>query len=193
MTPQGLSVIGDELPLQAVYMSFKQDADFASAVSALEQRVADQAFAVVTRDQATSVRNVARLNDLPPLLAGLVGIVGAAMLGHALVSTIRGRRRDLAVLKTLGFVGRQIRATVAWEATALVVIALGIGIPAGIAAGRWGWRAFAKSLGVIPLPVVSTLLVPIAVIAVLAVSNSIAALPARAAARTSPAVVLRSE
>jgi predicted lysophospholipase L1 biosynthesis ABC-type transport system permease subunit len=96
-------------------------------------------------------------------------------------------------LKTLGFVRRQLWGAVAWQATTLAAIALLIGLPAGIAGGRWGWRLFAGQLGVLPDPVVPLAAIFVAVLSALALANLVAVLPGRAAARTQPATVLRSE
>jgi hypothetical protein len=50
------------------------------------------------------VRNLQRVGNLPGLLALLVGVLGLGTMTHTLVTSVRRRRRDLAVLKTLGFV-----------------------------------------------------------------------------------------
>jgi hypothetical protein len=50
------------------------------------------------------VRNLQRVGGLPGLLAGLVVLLALAMMTHTLVTSVRRRRRDLAVLKTLGSV-----------------------------------------------------------------------------------------
>jgi predicted lysophospholipase L1 biosynthesis ABC-type transport system permease subunit len=147
----------------------------------------------MSRSSAASVRNVERLSDLPLVIAGILGILGIAALAHAVISAIRRRRRDLAVLKTLGFQGRQIRATVAWQASTMMSIGLLAGIPAGIVLGRWGWRLFAEELDVVPAPVSSGLLIGILILGAVLLANMIAAFPARAAARTRPAIVLRAE
>src|SRR5205807_10279762 len=110
-----------------------------------------------------------------------------------LVTSVQKRRRDLAVLKTLGFVRAQVRGTVAWQATTLTLVALAVGLPIGIAAGRWIWTAFAGSIGVVSAPSVRVIVVLLAIPAAVAAANVIAALPARAAARTKPALVLRAE
>ena len=107
--------------------------------------------------------------------------------------TIRRRRRDLAILKTLGFVGGQVRATVAWLAVAIVAPALLLGVPAGIGAGRWGWRLFAQYLAVVPEPIAPVLGTLVVVVAVVAVTSFIAAVPAQMAARVRPARFLRTE
>jgi ABC-type lipoprotein release transport system permease subunit len=124
----------------------------------------------------------------------LLAVLGAATLGHLLVTSVRWRRRrDLAVLKTLGFVRGQVSATVAWQATTLAAIALLVGLPLGVAAGRWAWVLVNQGLGSPAGPVTPTLAVLAVVPATILVANLVAALPARAAAATRPAVVLRSE
>jgi hypothetical protein len=140
-----------------------------------------------------NLSNLKRIQSLPLLLAGLLALAGAATLMHTLVSSIRRRRRDLAILKTLGFLRGQVSAAVAWQATTLVVLALLVGLPLGIAAGRWGWNLFANQLGIVPEPQVSILPLLLAIPATVLLANLIALLPGRAASRVSPAVVLRSE
>ena len=115
------------------------------------------------------------------------------MLAHLLITQVRSRRRDLAILKTIGFSRRQVAGSVAWQATTLTVITLAIALPAGLAFGRWSWRRFAGDLGIAPAVVVPTAAVLLIIAAGLLVANLLAALPARTAARTAPAIVLRSE
>jgi predicted lysophospholipase L1 biosynthesis ABC-type transport system permease subunit len=148
---------------------------------------------IVAAERPGIVTSLARIANVPVLLSGLLTLLAVGTLAHTLVSSIRRRRRDLAILKALGFVRPQLRGTVAWQATTLVAIALVIGLPVGIAAGRWGWRVFTGQLGVLPVPVVPLVLILVAVPAALFLANVVAALPGRAAARTQPAVVLRSE
>ena len=106
---------------------------------------------------------------------------------------MRRRRRDLAVLKTLGLTRSQLLRVVSCQASALAMVALLAGLPLGALAGRWSWALFAGSAGVadqadIPLP-----LVLLAIPAVLLLANLIAAGPGWAAAQTRPALILRSE
>jgi hypothetical protein len=148
---------------------------------------------IVAAERPGNVTSLARIADVPVLLSGLLALVAIGTLAHTLVSSTRRRRRDLAILKTLGFVRRQLWGAVAWQATTLAAIALLIGLPAGIAGGRWGWRLFAGQLGVLPDPVVPLAAIFVAVLSALALANLVAVLPGRAAARTQPATVLRSE
>jgi ABC-type lipoprotein release transport system permease subunit len=106
---------------------------------------------------------------------------------------IRRRRRDLAILKTLGFDRGQVRAAVAWQATTLAGIGVIVGVPLGIVVGRVAWQLVADDLGVGDTTSVPVLrLVVVAALAIV-LANLIAWFPARSAARTRPAIVLRSE
>ena len=157
------------------------------------QDVVDLGFGVTVAEPPKGVADFGRVDNLPAVLSAVLVGLGAATLAHTLLTGVRRRRRDLAVLKALGFVRRQVRAAVAWQATALAVVGLAAGVPLGVAAGRWAWRQFAGQLGIVPEPVVPALAVLTVVPATLVVANLLAALPGRAAATTRPAIVLRSE
>lgn len=179
--------------VEAVYARFPAGMDFERGLSEFRAAAGADAFAIVSRQQSATVGNVSRLSSLPIVLAVTMGLLGIATLAHALSTTIRRRRRDLAILKTIGFVGRQVRATVAWQATTLLVVSLAIGLPVGIAGGRWAWRQLAEQLQVVPVPKISALAIGGVIAGGIMLANLIAAIPGRAAARTEPAVVLRSE
>jgi hypothetical protein len=130
---------------------------------------------------------------MPFLIAGLFAAAAAGALAHALITSIRRRRRDLAVMKTLGFTRAQVVASVAWQATTVAALGVLIGLPLGLAVGRFAYNVFAENLGVLPdavTPLGATLLViPAAVV----IANLVASLPSWSAAQTRPAVVLRAE
>ena len=75
-----------------------------------------------------------------------------ASLALTLGSSVRRRRHDLALLKTLGFTRRQLASTVRWQASVTVVVGLVVGVPLGVIAGRWLWEVFARDLDVVPEP-----------------------------------------
>jgi hypothetical protein len=62
-----------------------------------------------------------------------------------------------------------------------------------VVAGRWGWRTFAASLGVAPVTEVPVLAVLGLLADLILPGNLLAALPAAVAARTQPAITLRTE
>jgi hypothetical protein len=123
------------------------------------------------------VREVQGVNDLPLALASVLTLLAAGTIAHILVTSVRRRRRDLAILKAVGFVGRQVRASVAWQATAIAGVGLLAGLPLGVAAGRWAWTALAQALAIEPVPIISPGLL-LAVPAVLMLANAVAAIPA---------------
>jgi FtsX-like permease family len=157
------------------------------------QHLTDNGFFVVPRRDPQDLNDMRRVAKLPVVLAGLLALLSAATLVHTLVTSIRRRRRDLAILKTIGFVRGQVGSTVAWQASTLVAVSLLIGIPVGIAAGRWLWRLFTDQLGVVPSPVIPPLELAIIAAGALALANLAAFLPGRVASRMRPAVVLRTE
>jgi hypothetical protein len=161
--------------------------------SAATRRLERDGAELQVMDAPKSFVNLARVDAFPAVIAAFLVLVAAVASGHALVTSVRRRARDLALLKTLGFVGSQVRATVAWQATTLAAVGLVLGIPAGLVIGRSAWAIVARRLGIddhIPVP---WLAITLAVPAALVVANVIAAIPGRRAARIRPAAVLRSE
>jgi hypothetical protein len=193
LTPAGFSSVSRDAAFDAVYVRFRADVDSIDGVQRLKEATGGRAFAVISPQQVGAVRGVQRISAAPWFLGGVLGFLAVGTLAHALLLTIRRRRRDLAILKTLGFVGGQVRATVAWLAAAIVAPALLLGLPTGIAAGRWGWRLFAQYLAVVPEPMAPALGTLIVVAAVVAITGIIAATPAQMAARVRPARFLRTE
>jgi ABC-type lipoprotein release transport system permease subunit len=98
------------------------------------------------------------------------------------------------VLVVLGFVPRQIRRAVAWQATTVAIAAALLGLPVGIAGGRYAWARFAHQLGVTASPRVpvfaSLVLIPLGSIIV---ANAAALFPARTAVSTRSSRVLHDQ
>ncbi len=140
----------------------------------------------------TEIDRLRKINWFPTATAALLALLALVAVWHAVATSTRRRRRDLAVLKTIGFRRSQVRHTVAWQATALATGGLIVGLPLGVLVGDAIWRAIAHSLGVrvtLTPPLGLVLLVPAVIVAV----NMIAFFPAQAAARRRPAVALRTE
>ena len=190
LTTRSLRTFAPDAVSNQLLVSYAPGADNQQAYRSLQR---DFGRTVLRPRPPEEVANLHRVSGLPLLLAALLAVLGVATLGHTLVTSTRRRRRDLAVLKTLGFVRRQISATLAWQATTLAVTALLVGLPLGVAAGRWTWVLVARGLESPAGPVTPTVAVLAAAMAAVLVANLVAVLPARSAARTRPAVVLRSE
>ncbi|MDQ6838465.1 MAG: hypothetical protein M3137_09085, partial [Actinomycetota bacterium] len=181
-------------PTQAV-VRFQPGVDNARARIHLQARLddVDPGGTVFAPTRPNEVVDFGHVQNLPVVLAAILAVLATATIGHLLVSSVRRRRHDLAVLKSLGFLRRQAVAAVCWQATTLMVIALGVGVPLGVAIGRWTWGLLADQLGILPRPATPLLALLVLAPAALLLANTIAAAPAWSAGRTSSAVVLRSE
>lgn len=143
--------------------------------------------------EPTDILNFGRVQSMPFVLGAILATIAAATLAHLLLSAVRRRRRDLAILKTLGLVRGQVASTVAWQATTVVVVSLVVAVPLGVALGRWVWTLLADDLGVVARPQVPLLALVVVAGAAVLLANAIALVPGQIAARTHPATDLRSE
>jgi hypothetical protein len=153
---------------------------------------ADQSY-VGTPFTPTTLVNFGEAVDFPLILGLILAIFGAATLTHLLVVSVGRRRREMGLLKAIGFVSRQVGATVYWQATTVTLVGLVVGVPVGVALGRVVWRAFALNVGVVPEPVVNPWVIVGLGAAVLVGAFVLAIGPALAAARARPARLLRME
>jgi hypothetical protein len=138
------------------------------------------------------VVSVQRLRSTPTILATLVAVLLVAAVANALVVTVRRRRREFAVLRTLGFTTGQLLRTVLWQATTVAVVAVVVGVPVGLVVGRWTWTLLADHLGTVANPIVPTASVVGVAAATIALANLVAVVPGVRAGRA-PAHVLRTE
>jgi hypothetical protein len=140
----------------------------------------------------TSLVNFGEAVNFPLIFGLALAGFGIATLLHLLVSSVSRRRREIGLLKALGFVNRQVAATVLWQATTLALIGIVVGVPVGVAIGRELWTVFATNLGAIPVAVIKGSLVAILAAAVLVISGLLAIVPALSATRSKPGELLRT-
>jgi ABC-type antimicrobial peptide transport system permease subunit len=149
---------------------------------------------VVTSDQRPGdIRDYTYVRDTPLILGALLVVLAVGTLAHVLLTGVRRRRRDLAVLKTLGLSRGQVLRLVAWQAGAFGCVALLVGLPLGVLAGRQAWAAFAAAAGIAPSPDIPLMLILLTVPATLLIAVLIAIWPGWRAARLRPAAVLWTE
>jgi hypothetical protein len=137
--------------------------------------------------------NYRSVGSTPVILAVGLAVGAIAALGLTLAASVRQRRRDLALMKSLGFVQRQLSAAVAWQAIVAAIVGVIVGIPLGIIVGCQLWILFARNIDAVPdatVPVVSVLVVGLGAL-VFAYLASV--LPGRRAARVPTALALRAE
>ncbi len=140
----------------------------------------------------TSLINFGEAVNFPLIFGAILAVFGAATLLHLLVVSVSQRRREVGLLKVVGFVNGQVASTVAWQATTLAVAGIVIGVPTGVVVGGSIWRAFANNLGAVPVSVVPVWLIALLVAGVLVVANLIAVAPALVATRSKPRDLLRT-
>ena len=87
----------------------------------------------------------------------------------------------------------QLRGVVAWQTTLTLLIAVAVGVPLGIIAGRIAWQGFAGSLGVVPVAEVPVLVLVLGLTGLVVAGNLLASVPAAIAARTRAGLLLRAE
>jgi hypothetical protein len=139
------------------------------------------------------IENYRSIGVVPDLLALALAVGAVVALALTLVASVHRRRRDLALLRTLGFTGRQLRSAVAWQASVAGAIGAIVGIPIGVLSGRWLWTLFARNIFAVPKPTVPVVPLVIVALSSMVLANVVAAMPGRSAARTSTAQVLRGE
>ena len=142
---------------------------------------------------AAAIIDAGQMGGQPIALA--VGLAAAAALSLALtvLSSVRRRRHELALLKALGMTRGQLRSVVAWQTTLTLLIAVAIGGPLGVAGGRLAWQSFAGSLGAMPVSDIPVAGLILGLLALVVGGNLLSAAPAALAARTRPAIALRAE
>ncbi len=139
----------------------------------------------------TSLVNFGEAVNFPLIFGAMLAVFGAATLAHLLVVSVSRRRREVGLLKVLGFVNRQVVSTVSWQATTLALVGVVVGVPLGLVVGRGVWNTFADNLGVVPVAVVPLLLTGAITVGVLVGANVIAIAPAWVATRSKAGDLLR--
>jgi ABC-type lipoprotein release transport system permease subunit len=150
-------------------------------------------MSVLPAQRPADIANYRSMTTTPAVLGAALGSGAVIALGLTLTASVRRRRRDLALLKTLGFARRQLAATIAWQSSVAVLIGTVVGITTGIAIGRLLWNTFAHEIDAVPAPAVPATAIVSLALGALLLANIVAAVPGRLAARTPPASLQRAE
>ena len=168
-------------------------ANAANKVFAADPRGAQNSVLVLGVQRPAQIVNYRTIGSTPVILAAGLALGAIVALALTLAASVRRRRRDLAMLKVLGFTQRQLAATVAWQATVAGITGAIVGLPLGAVIGRQLWTLFAHNLNAVADPTVPALWLLAVALGALVFANLVAALPGRRAARTPTALVLRAE
>ena len=190
MSAEALNRIAPEAKRDSAAIRFAPGASKRAELERLKGQFAGDFTEAQTPGGVTDYR---RVSQVPLVLAGLLAALAVGTLAHLLVSSIHRRRRDLAILKALGFEKRQARGVVLWQAGVFTAVVLVIAAPLGWVVGRLAWNVIATYGGFDPAPVIPLGQFGITCGAALVVALAISLAPARVAARTPVAAVLRTE
>jgi ABC-type antimicrobial peptide transport system permease subunit len=186
---------GPEGALVRLRQGVHRAAAYASLQAIAERTTTPQNFgvSVIGVQRPAEILNYRTLGSTPAYLGAGLAAGALAALALTLLASVRRRRRDLALLKALGFTKKQLAATVAWHSTTTVTIGVIFGVPIGVAVGRALWDLFANDINAVPVPSVPFVQVVLIAVGALVLANLVAALPALIAARTPSALALRAE
>jgi hypothetical protein len=183
----------------AILVRFTKGADPATATASLQSivrknpQIKGDGGSVLSVQRPAEILNYRTLGTTPTLLGVALAAGAVIALGLTLVSSVRRRRTDLALLKSLGFTRRQLASAIAWQASVAVGIGCVIGIPLGLALGRFLWDLFVRQINAVPDPTIPTVSVVLIGVGAVILANLVAAVPGRIAANTPTAQLLRSE
>ena len=183
----------------AIFVRFRDGANHAQALrglNAIARKLSlptNYGVNVVAVQRPAEIVNYRSMSSTPLYLGIALAIGAVVALALTLVTSVRRRRRDLALLKTLGFTQRQLAAVVSWQSTIAVAIGTVVGVPIGIVVGRALWDLFAREIHAVPDPTVPVGTIALVAVGALVLANLVAAIPARLAARTQTGVLLHAE
>ena len=184
---------------QAYFVDVRRGANPLAARLSLEKMTAPLSntynFGVVVQAvlRPAEIVDYRSMGTTPAILGASLGAGALAALGLTLLASVRRRRRDLALLKVLGFTRSQLSAVVAWQSNVAVAIGTVVGIPVGIALGRTLWVLFAREINAVPSPTVPVVPIVLITLGALVLANLVAAIPGLIAGRTPAALLLRTE
>jgi ABC-type lipoprotein release transport system permease subunit len=190
VTNRTLQALGQQAPVNEFLVRFAPGVDRAAEMARLQ---AEFPGTVLPATRPPDIENLRRVDHLPAILAGLFALIALLTVGNTLINTVSRRRHDVAVLRTLGFLKRQVSAMVAWQATTFAVLAIVLGLPIGAAIGRVTWTVVTNRLGLPPDSVVPAVQLAVVALIALVLVNLIAVFPRVLATRRPPATVLHAE
>jgi hypothetical protein len=148
---------------KTLFVRFRPGVDRATAIQRLARVVQPlSGFAgidVVAAQRPAEIVNSSSLGSAPVALAAALVVGAVASLGVALGTAVRRHRRDLAILKALGFTPGDAGRTVIWQAATTMIVGLAIGVPLGVVIGRVVWSTFTSQLDVLDQPQVPLLVI----------------------------------
>jgi ABC-type antimicrobial peptide transport system permease subunit len=139
------------------------------------------------------LHNLAGMRVLLLGIAGFLALIGTLALAHLLVVSTRRRAREFGTLRVLGLVRGQLRSTVWFQGLTIIIVGLAVGLPLGVALGRWAWREVLNGVGMIVAPTTPWPQLIAFVGVALTFTTLVALVPGAWAARSRVSSLLRTE
>lgn len=155
----GVSAVPAPVPAPDMYLArTSPGSDPVAVATALRHQGVDNTFTVLTvhdlprqRQRSIAALNLDGLSRIEAIAAGLIAAIGVGVLGAFLVLE---RRKEFAVLRTVGATGRQLLTSPAIEGAVAALGSVVIGIPVGVALAVIAVRVLGLFF-TLPPPVVS--------------------------------------
>ena len=179
-------------------VQLRAGSDAGAYAAAVQAREPDFLTVVPNRASLESTRDtINTLNGLMSVLVVVLGLIAAAGVFCTMLLHVRERSRDLAILKAVGMTPRQLLAMVMTSSAVLGMIGGLVAVPLGVRTYRGLMTQLAQQIGNRPPPFAFDVLHPATLYPLgvmgLAIALAGALLPARRAARSRAAEILRSE
>ncbi len=178
---------------QIAVARWKAGADHDRSLAAMKKVFSSTERGVAGAELPPELLNLKRVRTVPLVLMGFLVLLAISALGHVLVTSIRRRRHDFAVLRSVGFTRGMTATVVGSQSTSVGLVGLILGVPMGLVLGRLAWTWVTNAVPLVYVSPVALAALVVTIPATLLVANLIAALPGRRAARLTAAEVLRTE
>jgi hypothetical protein len=104
---------------------------------------------VIDRAIPTSITAVGDVRSVPLVVVALAALLGACSVANALSLAVRRRGGDISVLRALGLRPRQAGTILQWQAAAIALAGVVVGLPLGLVLGATVWSAIAQPSNVV--------------------------------------------
>ncbi len=184
-------IVGDDMAINQFFIALDAGAPLKDSSVELADRISPSFW--FTRADRAGVRSLRNIRQLPLVLVALLGAMAAAALVHRLATSSRSLRRELAVLRSMGFTDGQVLQSGGAQGATVSTLALIGAVPAGLIGAGVVWRLIAEYLVVVPQPIVPWTTVTIVIAATLVFGMAVGIVIALCGGRTRVSALLRSE
>ena len=148
LAPDTLQAVGHSTGFDQSVVTFADGIDEDTAAERVEAALPDAMSVYAFPSPPPDVEHLDDVQFLPRVLGLFLGLLALAAVGHALATSVRRRRHDIGIVRSVGFVGRDVLGALTAQSWTLVSIGLLFGIPVGVALGRVSWQLVADGIGV---------------------------------------------